>query len=90
MGQDADISKAKGKAETYGIKYFLSKFFMIPIQDELDPDQEKAPKETKAKEATQQGETAEQIEARHKDKLTADEFLRKHGLLDKKEEETKK
>ncbi|KLL05266.1 MAG: single-stranded DNA-binding protein [Mycoplasmataceae bacterium RV_VA103A] len=40
VGQDPDISKAKGKAETYAIKYFLSKFFMIPIVDDLDPDRE--------------------------------------------------
>ena len=48
MGQDTDISKAKGKAETYAIKYFLSKFFMIPIEDELDPDQSGNEKETKS------------------------------------------
>jgi hypothetical protein len=40
MGQDPDISKAKGKAETYAYKYFLGKFFMIPMVDGLDPDQQ--------------------------------------------------
>lgn len=33
-----DLAKAKGAAETYAIKYFLSKFFLIPIQDEEEPD----------------------------------------------------
>ncbi|CAI2198517.1 11454_t:CDS:2, partial [Funneliformis geosporum] len=28
----------KGCAETYAIKYFLTKFFLIPTTDELDPD----------------------------------------------------
>ncbi|CAG8752892.1 39487_t:CDS:2, partial [Gigaspora margarita] len=53
-GQDIDISKAKGKAETYAMKYFLSKFWMIPVVDTLDPDQEKTKGETK--------ELAEEIE----------------------------
>jgi len=33
-----DPAKAKGSAETYAIKYFLSKFFLIPVKDEEDPD----------------------------------------------------
>jgi len=33
-----DLAKAKGSAETYAIKYFLSKFFLVPIKDNLDPD----------------------------------------------------
>ncbi|CAH1770167.1 11743_t:CDS:2, partial [Entrophospora sp. SA101] len=37
-GQNVDIAKAKGCAETYAIKYFLTKFFLIPTTDELDPD----------------------------------------------------
>ena len=36
-GQNTDIAKAKGSAETYAIKYFLTKFFLIPISEE-DPD----------------------------------------------------
>lgn len=38
MAQDTDISKTKGKAETYANKYFLNKFWMIPIADADDPD----------------------------------------------------
>ncbi|CFW92953.1 Putative ERF-like recombinase [endosymbiont DhMRE of Dentiscutata heterogama] len=82
-GQDPDISKAKGKAETYALKYFYSKFFMIPIVDTLDPDQQGKPENKR----TEQAETAEEIAARHKDKITADEFLKKHGF---NTEETKK
>ena len=37
-GQNTDIAKAKGSAETYAIKYFLTKFFLILTTDELDPD----------------------------------------------------
>lgn len=36
-GQNTDIAKAKGSAETYSMKYFLSKFFLIPSIEE-DPD----------------------------------------------------
>lgn len=39
-GQNADIAKAKGSAETYAIKYFLMKFFLIPTSDNLDPDKD--------------------------------------------------
>ncbi|RHZ36222.1 ERF family protein [endosymbiont GvMRE of Glomus versiforme] len=38
LGQNIDIAKAKGSAETYAIKYFLTKFFLIPVVDNLDPD----------------------------------------------------
>ncbi|WNE41306.1 MAG: hypothetical protein AM1032_000046 [Mycoplasmataceae bacterium] len=37
-GSNADLAKAKGSAETYAMKYFLSKFFLIPVSDQLDPD----------------------------------------------------
>lgn len=40
LGSNQDIAKAKGSAETYAIKYFLTKFFLIPITDNLDPDRE--------------------------------------------------
>jgi hypothetical protein len=56
MGQDPDISKAKGKAETYAIKYFYSKFFMIPIVDELDPDRENYNRKPTAEEQRQVNE----------------------------------
>ena len=36
--QNTDIAKAKGAAETYGVKYFLMKLFLIPVSDNLDPD----------------------------------------------------
>ena len=39
VGSNADPAKAKGAAETYAIKYFLSKFFLLPVVDNLDPDQ---------------------------------------------------
>ena len=60
IGSNTDPAKAKGCAETYAIKYFLTKFFLIPTTDELDPDL------TKPKDGRQ--ETAEQIKARHEEK----------------------
>ncbi|CAG8472131.1 33652_t:CDS:2 [Gigaspora margarita] len=38
IGSNTDPAKAKGSAETYALKYFLSKFFLIPVKDENDPD----------------------------------------------------
>jgi len=37
-GSNVDLAKAKGSSETYAIKYMLSKFFLIPVKDEADPD----------------------------------------------------
>ena len=37
-GQNIDLAKAKGAADTYAIKYFLSKFFLSPVTDDIDPD----------------------------------------------------
>ncbi|CAG8739503.1 8533_t:CDS:2, partial [Cetraspora pellucida] len=31
-------AKAKGSAETYAVKYFLQKFFLLPVDSNLDPD----------------------------------------------------
>ncbi|HXN54555.1 MAG TPA: ERF family protein [Mycoplasmatales bacterium] len=41
VGSNADLAKAKGSAETYAMKYFLSKFFLMPVTDSLDPDYSK-------------------------------------------------
>ncbi|KLL02918.1 MAG: single-stranded DNA-binding protein [Mycoplasmataceae bacterium RV_VA103A] len=38
LGQNNDPAKAKGSAETYAMKYFLSKLFLMPVKDEGDPD----------------------------------------------------
>ena len=37
-GSNVDLAKAKGSSETYAIKYMLSKFFLMPVKDEGDPD----------------------------------------------------
>jgi hypothetical protein len=39
------LAKAKGSSETYAIKYMLSKFFLIPVKDEADPDYQNSDKE---------------------------------------------
>jgi len=38
LGANQDPAKAKGAAETYAVKYFLQKLFLIPTTDNLDPD----------------------------------------------------
>ena len=38
LGANQDPAKAKGSAETYAVKYFLQKLFLIPTSDKLDPD----------------------------------------------------
>jgi ERF superfamily len=48
-GLNQDPAKAKGSAETYAVKYFLSKLFLIPVKDEGDPDYRKM-EETEKKE----------------------------------------
>ena len=52
MGQNTDIAKAKGSAETYAVKCILSKFFLIEIKDMDDPDyQDEIDKERKEEQA---------------------------------------
>ena len=67
LGSNSDPAKAKGCAETYAIKYFLTKFFLIPTTDELDPDVTK-PQEYSNRLANGQQETAEQIQKRHEER----------------------
>lgn len=36
-GQNNDLAKAKGSADTYAVKYFLSKLFLMPVsENDLD------------------------------------------------------
>ena len=77
-GQNIDIAKAKGCAETYAIKYFLTKFFLIPTTDELDPDITKSHEHANRLKGGHQ-ETAEQIKKRHRDR-DLDLIIKKHGL----------
>ena len=66
-GQNTDIAKAKGCAETYAIKYFLTKFFLIPTTDELDPDVTKPTEHlNRLKDGRQ--ETQEEIQKRHEER----------------------
>ncbi|KLL05227.1 MAG: single-stranded DNA-binding protein [Mycoplasmataceae bacterium RV_VA103A] len=64
-GLNQDPSKAKGSAETYATKYFLSKLFLMPVKDEGDPDY--SPREEKREEATRlpprQTITSQQVES---------------------------
>src|SRR5438552_4916715 len=60
IGSNTDPAKAKGCAETYAIKYFLTKFFLIPATDELDPDITKSQEHANRLKGGQQ-ETPEQI-----------------------------
>jgi len=77
-GQNTDLAKAKGCAETYAIKYFLTKFFLIPTTDELDPDLTKDHEHSNRLKSGKQ-ETPEQIKTRHRDR-DLDLLIKKHGL----------
>lgn len=71
-GNNTDLAKAKGSAETYAIKYSLSKFFLIPIKDTTDPDyQTSSPLGTRSK--TENSSLSDQ------EKKVADEFWKKHS-----------
>lgn len=53
MATNVDLAKAKGSAETYAIKYFLQKFFLIPTDNNLDPDAfDSSPREKEEVKAT--------------------------------------
>ena len=67
IGSNSDPAKAKGCAETYAIKYFLTKFFLIPTTDELDPDLTKDHEHANRLKNGKQ-ETVEQIQKRHEEK----------------------
>ena len=78
IGSNSDPAKAKGCAETYAIKYFLTKFFLIPTTDELDPDITKSTEHLNRL-ANGKKETTEEIRARHRDR-DLDLIIKKHGL----------
>ncbi|KLL03668.1 MAG: single-stranded DNA-binding protein [Mycoplasmataceae bacterium CE_OT135] len=81
IGSNSDPAKAKGCAETYAIKYFLTKFFLIPATDELDPDITKSTEYLNRLKNGQQ-ETAEQIQKRHqeRDQKREAELKAKYGV----------
>ena len=72
-GQNTDLAKAKGSAETYAVKYFLQKLFLIPTSDNLDPDKlDTSPKEVLAKrELTEEEKKQVENQVNH--------FLNKHN-----------
>jgi ERF superfamily protein len=78
LGQNTDIAKAKGCAETYALKYFLTKFFLIPTTDELDPDVTKS-SEYLNRLANGKQETPEQIQKRHQEKFKEEGLKAKYG-----------
>ena len=68
-GSNVDLAKAKGSAETYAVKYMLSKFFLMPVKDEADPDYR---------------QREEKDGMTNEERKVVNDFLKKHGL-DKKE-----
>jgi hypothetical protein len=64
---NSDLAKAKGSAETYAIKYFLQKLFLIPTSDNLDPDKIDKREVVASKELTE------------KDREIVNDFLKKHN-----------
>ncbi|CAG8795791.1 8688_t:CDS:2 [Racocetra persica] len=82
IGSNTDPAKAKGSAETYALKYFLSKFFLIPVRDENDPDSGNKEVEKIIESNRPLTET---------ERLQAEKLLEKHGFnkeLEKKLKET--
>jgi hypothetical protein len=63
-GSNVDLAKAKGSSETYAIKYMLSKFFLMPVKDEGDPDY--------GRKEERDGMTPEE-------RKKVNDFLKKHG-----------
>jgi hypothetical protein len=59
-GSNVDLAKAKGSSETYAIKYMLSKFFLMPVKDEGDPDYGKAEEEKKEAKSSSPSQNMEQ------------------------------
>jgi hypothetical protein len=66
LGSNQDIAKAKGSAETYAIKYFLTKFFLIPITDNLDPDREQWTSRQDRELTEEEKKQVEEVLERHK------------------------
>jgi hypothetical protein len=66
LGSNQDIAKAKGSAETYAIKYFLTKFFLIPITDNLDPDREQWTSRQDRELTEEEKKKVEEVLERHK------------------------
>jgi hypothetical protein len=76
VGANPDPAKAKGAAETYAVKYMLTKFFLIPVKNTNDPDYEfnsSVVRESK-RELELMGE--------NKDQQKAKEFLKQHNWYD--------
>ncbi|KLL03393.1 MAG: Erf family protein [Mycoplasmataceae bacterium RV_VA103A] len=66
MATNTDLAKAKGSAETYAVKYFLQKFFLLPVDSNLDPDAfDNTPKESEnvAKTPPKPTITTQQVES---------------------------
>src|SRR5437763_12793870 len=80
IGSNIDPAKAKGCAETYAIEYFLTKFFLIPTTDELDPDVTKDHEHSNRLKSGKQ-ETAEEIQKRHeeRDQKREEQLKAKYG-----------
>lgn len=73
MGANPDPAKAKGAAETYAVKYMLTKFFLIPVKNTNDPDYE-----FNSNTVAENGKELEFTE-KDKDKQKAKEFLRQNN-----------
>ncbi|CAG8846766.1 39947_t:CDS:2, partial [Gigaspora margarita] len=60
-------AKARGSAETYAVKYFLSKLFLIPVKNTNDPDYE-----------NYEAGVSQVDDQEKQDQQAAKEFLNKH------------
>lgn len=81
IGQNNDPAKAKGSAETYATKYILTKLFLIPVKDAMDPDYQGIEnKETLNKKAFNKTDQSEKDEITPEERRIKNEFFKKHKL----------
>lgn len=66
---DSGPDKAKGAAWTYGLKYYLSNRFSVPMDDEEDPDRNDYSGSTVSKSATKSKQTSQKPKQKPSEKL---------------------
>ena len=74
VAEGQDLAKTEGSAETYAIKYFLTKFFLIPVTDQNDPDKE----QWKSTSVFSDSKSSSKPELTKEEKEKVDEFFDRH------------
>jgi hypothetical protein len=85
LGQNNDPAKAKGSAETYAVKYFLTKLFLIPVKDEGDPDYGKKDDGSEPKENEEDKPTDQVTKPKSKKPFTPQAIVTINDIEEKKD-----